>query len=51
MEIGSRGYVAKSFGFALQKLGLKQDSISKLRKAVSLNLHKVFVFDLSVSEK
>ena len=26
IEIGSRGYVAKSFGFALQKLGLKQDA-------------------------
>ena len=36
IEIGSRGYVAKSFGFALQKLGLKQDAITKLRKAVSL---------------
>ena len=36
IEIGSRGYVAKSFGFALQKLGLKQDAITKLRKAISL---------------
>ena len=36
MEVGSRGYVAKSFGFALQKLGLKQDAIKKLRKAISL---------------
>ena len=35
IEIGSRGYVAKSIGFALQKLGLKQDAITKLRKAVS----------------
>ena len=35
IEIGSRGYVAKSFGFALQKLGLKQDAITKLRKTVS----------------
>ena len=35
-DIGSRGYVAVSFGFALQKLGLKQDAITKLRKAVSL---------------
>ena len=36
IEIGSRGYVAKSFGFALQKLGLKQHAITKLRNAVSL---------------
>ena len=36
IEIGSRGYVAKSFGFALQNLELKQDTITKLRKAVSL---------------
>ena len=36
IKIGSRGYVAKSFGFALLKLGLKQDAITKLRKAVSL---------------
>ena len=36
IEIGSRGYVAKSFGFALRKLGLKQDTITKLRKAASL---------------
>ena len=36
LEIGSRGYVAKSFGFALQKLGFKQNIIGKLRKAVSL---------------
>ena len=36
VEVGSRGYVAKSFGFALQKLGLKQDAIRKLRKAISL---------------
>ena len=35
IKIGSRGYVAKSFGFALQKLRLKQDAITKLRKAVS----------------
>ena len=36
IEIGSGGYVTKSFGFALQKLGLKQGAITKLRKAVSL---------------
>ena len=29
IEIKGRGYVAKSFGFALQKLGLKQDAITK----------------------
>ena len=36
IEIMSRGYVAKSFGFALQMLGFKQDAITKLRKTVSL---------------
>ena len=36
IEIGSRGYVAKSFGFAMTKLGLKQNIIGKLKKAVSL---------------
>ena len=36
VEVGSRGYVAKSFGYALQKLGLKQKDIGKLKKDVSL---------------
>ena len=36
IEVGSRGYVAKSFSFALQTLGVKQDIVRKLRKAVSL---------------
>ena len=36
VEVGSRGYVAKSLGFALQKLGFKQLTIGKLRKAISL---------------
>ena len=36
IEIGSRGYVAKSLGFAMRKLGLSQTSIRSLRKMVSL---------------
>ena len=36
IEIERRGCVAKSFGFPLQKLGVKQDAITKLRKAVFL---------------
>ena len=36
VEVGSRGYVAKSLGYALQKLGLKQNNIGKLKKEVSL---------------
>ena len=36
IEVGSRGYVAKSLGYALRELGLKQSSIQKLRKSVSL---------------
>ena len=40
-----------SLCFALQKLGLKQDAITKLKKGCFPNLHKAFVYDLSVSEK
>ena len=36
VKVGSRGYVAKSLGYALQKLGLEQIAIQKQRKAVSL---------------
>ena len=36
IEIGSRGYVAKSLGFALGKLGLTQSSIRSMRKKISL---------------
>ena len=36
IEVGSRGYVAKSLGFALGKLGLGQSSIRSLKKSVSL---------------
>ena len=36
IEVGSRGYGAKSLEYALQKLGLKQNATQKLRKAVSL---------------
>ena len=36
VEVGSRGYVAKSLLYALQKLGLRQGTIQKLRKSVSL---------------
>ena len=36
IEVGSRGYVAKSLGFALGKLGLGQSAIKSLRKNVSL---------------
>ena len=36
IEIGSRGYVAKSLGFALRKLGLTQNSIRYVIKDVSL---------------
>ena len=36
IEVGSRGYVAKSFSYALKTLGVKQDIVRKLRKAVSL---------------
>ena len=36
IEVGSRGYVAKSFSFALKTLGVKQNIVGKLRKAVSL---------------
>ena len=36
LEVGSRGYVAKSFCFALRKLELGQEIIQRLRRAVSL---------------
>ena len=36
VEVGSRGYVAKSLGYALQRLGLKQSIIQKLKRSVSL---------------
>ena len=36
IEVGSRGYVAKSFNYAMKALGVKQDIVRKLRKAVSL---------------
>ena len=36
LEVGSRGYVAKSFYFALRKLGLGQEVVRRLRWAVSL---------------
>ena len=36
LDVGSRGYVAKSFCFALWKLGLGQEVVRRLRRAVSL---------------
>ena len=36
LEVRSRGYVAKSSGFSLHKLGLKQNVIGRLEKAVSI---------------
>ena len=36
LEAGSRGYVAKSFCFSLRKLGLGQEVIRRLRRAVFL---------------
>ena len=36
LEVGSRGYVAKSFCFALRKLGLGHEVVRRLRRAVSL---------------
>ena len=36
LEVGSREYVAKSFCFALQKLGLGQEVVRRLRRAISL---------------
>ena len=36
IEVGSRGYVAKSFGFALRKLGFTQNAIRNAVKDVSL---------------
>ena len=36
LEVGSRGYEAKSFCFALRKLGLGQEVVQRLRMAVSL---------------
>ena len=37
-EIGSKGYVAKSPGFALGKLGLCRTSIEKIKQIVPLTL-------------
>ena len=36
IEVGSRGYVAKSVVFALGKLGLKQNLIRKIKQSISL---------------
>ena len=36
VEVGSRGYVARSLLYAMQKLGLRQGTIQKVRKSVSL---------------
>ena len=36
LEVGSRGYVAKSFCFMLRKLGLGKEVVRRLRRAVSL---------------
>ena len=36
IEVGSRGYMAKSVIFALKKLGLENSSIKKIRRDVSL---------------
>ena len=36
VEVGSRGYITKSFGYSLNKLGLKLNAIGWLKKAVSL---------------
>ena len=36
LEVGSRGYEAKSFCFALRKLGLGQEVVQRLTRAVSL---------------
>ena len=36
IEVGSRGYVAKSFIYALKTLGVKQNIVGNLKKAVSL---------------
>ena len=36
LEVGSRGYVAKSFCFALRKHGLGQKVVRRLRRAVPL---------------
>ena len=36
LEVGSRRYVAKIFCFALRKLGLGQEVVQRLRRAVSL---------------
>ena len=36
IEIGSRGYVAKSFGFALRKLGFVQKAVKSITREVSL---------------
>ena len=38
LKVESRGSVAKSFRFSLQKLGLTQNAFIKLRKAVSLTV-------------
>ena len=42
LEVGSRRYVAKSFCFALWKLGLGQEVVLRLRRAVSLMCMRFF---------
>ena len=36
VEVGSRGYVAKSFSYALRKLGMAQEAIKKVTRSVGL---------------
>ena len=50
LEVGSRGYVAKSFCFALRKLGLGQEVVRRLRRAVSLMCRR-YSYSIYLSRK